>query len=202
MTDQAPKALAAARRQVLAILPKRAVGAEIGVWRGDFSAEILKVAAPRKLYLIDPWLIRDDAVHEKAWYGTRSKPDMEGIYQNVLKRFAVECESGTVVVKRARSEETLSEFPDGYFDFIYIDGDHEYSAVRKDCFLAYEKVRTGGYICGDDYRIGGWWKDGVVRAFHELISERPVLIHYTRGTQIVLQKRAQHAAAVAGLIAS
>jgi hypothetical protein len=186
----------------LAILPKQTVGAEIGVWRGDFSAEILKAAAPRKLYLIDPWLIRDDAVHEKAWYGARSRPDIEGIYQNVLKRFAVERESGTVVVKRARSEEALSEFSDGYFDFIYIDGDHEYSAVRKDCFLAFDKVRTGGFICGDDYRIGGWWKDGVVRAFHELISECPVLIHYVRGSQIVLQKRARRAVAMTGLIAS
>lgn len=38
-------------------LPKNAVGAEIGVFRGHF-AEVLGAAAfPRLLYLVDPWTI-------------------------------------------------------------------------------------------------------------------------------------------------
>ncbi len=51
---------------------------------------------------------------------------------------------------REFSKKALGQFPDGFFDFIYIDGDHEYSAVREDCFMAFDKVRPGGYICGDD----------------------------------------------------
>jgi predicted O-methyltransferase YrrM len=113
---------------------------------------------------------------------------MESIYQGVLRQFANQLEAGSVVVRRGASQDVLFEFPDSHFDFIYIDGDHEYAAVRQDCFLAYEKVRTGGYICGDDYSIGGWWKDGVVRAFHELIAEKPVIIRSVRGNQIVLEK--------------
>lgn len=183
------------RPQLLALLPKQAIGAEIGVWKGDFSAAILREADPRKLYLIDPWLSRDDAAHREAWYGPNG-PDMEGVYQHVLRRFCKERESDRVVIVRAPSESALTEFPDGHFDFIYIDGDHEYSAVRKDCMLSFEKVRPGGYICGDDYALAGWWKDGVVRAFHDLICERPVLIRYANGNQLVLQKIRNHMPAV------
>ena len=176
------------RYLLVEILPKNGIGAEFGVWEGDFSAKLLQEAVPKQLYLIDPWIARDDALHQKSWYGSRKRPDMEGIYRRVLERFAAERESGRVIVKRASSHEALEEFSDQFFDYVYIDGDHEYAAVRKDCFLAYQKVRIGGYICGDDYTLGGWWKDGVVRAFHELIHDRPVLIKLVRGRQIVIQR--------------
>jgi len=189
MTDVTPKSRNA-RQQVIAMMPKNGIGAEIGVWKGEFSEQLLKGAQPQTLYLIDPWVVRDDPTHRKAWYGADRAPDIEDTYQNVLDRFANERAAGTVIVKRGSSHDILPEFPDGHFDFIYIDGDHEYSAVRKDCFLAFDKVRVGGFICGDDYAMKGWWGDGVVRAFHELIAERPVIIRYVKGSQVVLEKLA------------
>ncbi len=175
------------------MLPKGAVGAEIGVWKGDFSAEILQIAQPRQLCLIDPWRLRDDPIHNRSWYGTKRKPDMEKIYQGVLQRFEKEIEQGSVSVQKAPSHEALAEFPNEHFDFIYIDGDHEYGAVRQDFFLAFDKVRPGGLICGDDYSIGSWWKDGVVRAFHELLAQRPLLIRYVQGGQVAVEKLPNHA---------
>jgi hypothetical protein len=188
MSIETQNRLRDARQQIIAMLPKGGIGAEIGVWKGEFSARLLRGAQPRTLYLIDPWLVRDDPAHRKAWYGIGRQPDMEDIYQAVLRQFEAEREKGSVVVKRGFSQDILEEFPDGSFDYIYIDGDHEYSAVRRDCSLAFDKVRAGGYICGDDYAIRGWWKDGVVRAFHELIAEKPVMIRHVKGSQIVLQK--------------
>ncbi len=72
------------RRELIAMLPKQAVGAEIGVWKGEFSAEILKVAAPKTLYLIDPWVIQDNATHRESWYGDAERADMNKIHDNVL----------------------------------------------------------------------------------------------------------------------
>src|ERR1700761_4356532 len=76
-----------ARQQVIAMMPKNGIGAEIGVWKGEFSEQLLKGTQPQTLYLIDPWVVRDDPTHRKAWYGADRAPDIEDTYQNVLERF-------------------------------------------------------------------------------------------------------------------
>ena len=176
------------RRELLALLPKHGIGMEIGVWQGKFSRQILRFAKPEKLYLVDPWIIQDDPVHKTSWYGDAEKVDMDRVYEGVTERLANQIAEGTVVVIRKRSVDALPTFPDDHFDFIYIDGDHEYSAARSDCFLAFSKVKPGGLICGDDYAIRGFYGDGVVRAFHELIAAGNVILRYVGNMQIVLQK--------------
>ena len=42
------------RATLLELLPRRSVGAEIGVHLADFSAEILRIVAPACLHLVDP----------------------------------------------------------------------------------------------------------------------------------------------------
>lgn len=177
------------RSPVLEYLPKRSVGAELGVWKGNFSAQLLEALQPTRLYLIDPWQINEDAAHKSAWYGSKKRPDMHAIYEGVLRRFEKERQQGSVVILRQPSSAGLRAIPDNSLDFVYIDGDHEYTAARTDCFLAYEKIKAGGVICGDDYVGGKWWKDGVIRAFHDLICERNVVIAFCQGEQIILQKR-------------
>jgi len=54
---------------VLRNFPKNSVGAEIGVWKGDFSQEILGIVKPRKLHLIDPWAYQDSVEFSRALYG-------------------------------------------------------------------------------------------------------------------------------------
>jgi hypothetical protein len=44
------------RDEVVARLPKEGIGAEVGVWKGDFAANLLQRTKPRRLYLIDPWM--------------------------------------------------------------------------------------------------------------------------------------------------
>src|SRR5438445_8177430 len=61
-----------ARETILANIPKGSVGAEIGVWRGDFSAQILRTVQPGLLHLIDPWTCATDDEHANAWYGTNA----------------------------------------------------------------------------------------------------------------------------------
>src|SRR4051812_42875892 len=45
----------ATRAGFLKVVPKNAVGVELGVFKGEFSAEILRVAKPRELHLVDAW---------------------------------------------------------------------------------------------------------------------------------------------------
>ena len=48
------------------------------------------------------------------------------------------------------SAEAVNRFQDESCDFIYIDGNHEYSIVEEDIRIWYPKVKIGGYLCGDD----------------------------------------------------
>ena len=158
------------RRALLRRLPKRSVGAEIGVYEGDFSAQILGQLRPRSLHLIDPWRYEAGPRYEQAWYGGgvgASQARMDAVHAAVLERFAPEIAAGVVVVHRAPSIEAAAGFADGYFDWVYIDGNHLYEFVKADLETYHRKVRTGGHIAGDDYGAEGWWAGGVTRAVDE-----------------------------------
>jgi hypothetical protein len=49
----------------------------------------------------------------------------------------------------------LDQYPDGYFDFVYLDASHTYDAVRAELPLWWKNVRSGGVISGHDYCIYG-----------------------------------------------
>lgn len=177
-----------ARLSILESLPKDAVGAEVGVWKDGFSQRILQIARPRELNLIDPWRLSTEAQHENAWYGSKSAPDMDAIYNDVKKKFAPHVARGIVKIHRGLSSDLWRTFPEAYFDFVYIDGDHSYEAVRDDLFASYSRVKKGGLICGDDYSLGGWWKDGVVRGMHEFAANHAVHIELVLGNQFAIRK--------------
>jgi hypothetical protein len=117
--------------------------AEVGVWKGQFSDEIL-TRNPKELHLIDPWLHQD---YKGRWYSI-PQPKMDEIYQSVSSRFTGD---SRVVIHRKSSLDVV--FPNGYFDWVYIDGNHSYDAVVGDLEYYYPLVKSGGYLCGDDY---GW----------------------------------------------
>jgi hypothetical protein len=56
----------------------------------------------------------------------------------------------TTLIK-GNSHDELAKLEDESVDLLFIDGGHEYSCVKKDIELGWEKIKPGGYICGDDY---------------------------------------------------
>jgi hypothetical protein len=176
------------RRRLLSRLPRDAECAEIGTWRGDFAQAILRSRRPRILHLIDPWQYRDEDEYKGAMFGGRTQEgqrDMDAIYQSVLDRFHPRIERGQVDVRRSRSVEAASAFADDALDWVYIDGDHTYEAVKADLEAYYRTVKPGGYLAGDDYGLAGWWGDGVTRAVDEFAANAQLTII---GTQFLLQK--------------
>jgi len=61
------------------------------------------------------------------------------------------------------------DFPDNYFDLVYIDADHSYEFVKKDIENWITKVKNKGIIAGHDY--DKHWPD-VMRAVNELLPKR------------------------------
>ncbi len=140
------------------------IGLEIGVDLGKFSYHVLLPKAPAKLYLIDPW-----EYGLQADFETETTPEKqhekERNYQNVCEWFAP---FDNVQIIRRKAEEVAHLFPDAYFDYIYIDGEHSYAAVTRDLIHYFPKVKVGGWIIGDDY---GW--TGVAPAVQDFLKQHP-----------------------------
>lgn len=176
---------------VLKLIPKQSIGAEIGVYRGNFSSRILTVVKPKVLHLIDPWEYFDDPVYVDALYGRRhgrNQERMDSIYEKVKTRFAFQITSGRVIVHRHYSMSVIDFFQDDYFDWIYIDGNHQYEFVKNDLQGYYEKVKPGGLILGDDYGRVGWWNNEVEKAVAQFIRTHPVQIVCIHRYQFCLRK--------------
>jgi hypothetical protein len=180
------------RREFLQeVLPKNSICAEIGVHKGEFSAYILRTVYPKELHLVDPWKYEESDIYKEAKYGGKTQNgqmEMDDRYKAVCVRFKSDIRSGRVKIHRGYSSNVLNEFPDGYFDWIYIDGNHLYEFVKKDLELSFKKIKPDGYITGDDYTDGGWWQGGVKKAVDEFIQEKPVQLVTIWNSQFVLQK--------------
>ena len=173
------------------MLPKHSVCMEIGVHTGNFSLQILRIVQPQVLHCVDPWKHEDSDTYKAACYGgqvTDGQAGMDNRYLAVCARFDHAIRAGQVEIHRGYSSDVLAQFPDDFFDWVYIDGNHLYEYVQKDLALSFKKVKLRGYITGDDYTDGGWWQGGVKKAVDEFIQARPVAVVLLCNGQFVLRK--------------
>lgn len=142
------------RQKMLTRLVSSGTVCEVGVARGDFSAEILRHNKPKKLHLID------------AWDSERYEPD----FKTVVSRFQVEIAKGMVEINRGKSLDVLQRYDNEYFDWVYLDTDHSYHTTSKELQICSSKVKPYGKIAGHDYTAGNVIKPvpyGVIEACHE-----------------------------------
>ncbi len=148
------------RATLLTRLPRWGTVAELGVDRGDFSAQILALAEPRRLHLVDTWGC--ERYHA-------------GLHEAVQQRFAAELAEGRVQVHRKTSLDAAADFPDGHFDWLYLDTDHSYETTARELRRYAAKVKPNGLIAGHDYTMGNWasgYRYGVIEAVHEFCVEQ------------------------------
>ena len=81
-----------------------------------------------------------------------------------------------VYIHKGFSNDILKNIPDSYFDFMYIDADHTYEAVKKDLELCKIKTKPGGIIAGHDYNKEKFC--GVVDAVNEFCLANNYYIEY------------------------
>lgn len=132
---------------------------EIGSLRGR-SARALADNTKGKVICVDPWGM-------KPYY----KDDgsiLEGFNTDVLEDFKVNLADHILTGKLMFYQGTVDELPRNLiFDFIFIDGDHRYEAVRHDIIYAFQHVFPGGIVSGHDYTYAEW--PGVKKAVDEMI---------------------------------
>jgi hypothetical protein len=159
------------RELLLTKLPQKSIGAEIGVFKGEFSKIILDVVNPALLYLIDPWKGEIISGDKNGKNITSIKGDW--YYDNyILPKFSSE---NRITILRNKS--TILETFDNYFlDWIYIDANHDFESVNYDLHLSFAKVKKNGCIMGHDYDPINY--PGVVRAVTEFCWEKKLKIDY------------------------
>jgi pyruvate-formate lyase-activating enzyme len=136
------------REQLLNMVPKEGVYAEVGTQTGYFAKQIWEKLNPRHLHIFDLDFTPFDHDYFSAFI-----------------------RQGSVHLHQGDSSKKLSEFPDAYFDMIYVDGDHMYEGVKKDLEQARRKIKLDGYILCNDYTVYSPMeavKYGIPRAVNEL----------------------------------
>lgn len=149
-------------------------GLEVGVQAGHFSRVIRSTWKGELLHLVDRWR------HESGYNDVANVENDRQLenYFSVIRQFAAD---NSVVIHKMESLTAAAQFPDGYFDWIYLDADHSYRGCREDLEAWYPKLKTGGLFAGHDF-IDGLLPAGdfgVKSAVEEFISDKDVRLYLT-----------------------
>lgn len=134
---------------------------EIGSFKGRSSAfmavEIVNSGKKIKFDCIDPMKLTSHYIQS-----AQEKPqEFEGYSaEDFLQRMSPV--KDVVTLHQMTSDEAVNLYQDGSIDFLLIDGDHTYEAVKQDIINYIPKMRSGGLIAGDDA-----YHSDIARAVHD-----------------------------------
>ena len=119
-------------------------GVEVGTYMGVFAEILCKSNPDLHLTCVDPW------VAYKGYKDYSTQRSLNNGYRIARERLA---KYNCTLVKEF-SVDAAKQFPDGFFDFVYIDANHELPWVIQDLYTWIPKVKKGGIISGHDYLFG------------------------------------------------
>lgn len=187
------------RLQLVHLLPKESIGAEIGVHKGDLSRVLLRVVRPNRLHLIDMW---------DHWYAPEYQAQLDPLCQpapapsdtqgeppmNADQWATVRAHLQAMFVDRpvdfhvGISWQIAGRFANDYFDWLYIDAGHRREDCLADLMAYYPKLKPDGLCLIHDFC---YIFPGVMQAVLEFVQEgraRVVAIDRSEFTTIMLQK--------------
>lgn len=116
------------------------IGAEIGVGEGTHSLYVSQLLNFKEYHLVDFW--------QPYLEGDKIENRYCACYERVKNMFA---NKSNCFIHKQESSQTAKEFPDGYFDFVYIDADNNYKSEKQHIESWLPKVKSGGIIGGHNY---------------------------------------------------
>jgi predicted O-methyltransferase YrrM len=138
-------------------IPNKGSMVEIGTFTGEST--VIFGNHFEKVIGIDPMLQDYDKQDPTSKFNFNEVLDM---FNNRVK------DHKNIQLITKTSDDAVSDFNDESFDFIYIDGIHQYDNVKQDIINYLPKVKKGGVIGGHDY--GSSWP-GVRQAVDEMFGK-------------------------------
>jgi len=118
------------------------------------------------LNCVDPW---ESYTEEGSTYDLDRQAlelkEAESIFDSVSSRYS------NITKNKMPSTQYIDQIEDESIDFVYIDGNHQYSSVVEDLTMWNKKIKTGGVIAGHDFTWGS-----VNKAIYEFFDRAPVSI--------------------------
>jgi len=145
---------------------KGLVGVEVGVRDGRNALDLCRFLNIKKLYLVDPFLPYFDNTRDYTLED--QEEELNKLIKNTEEYF------DKVVIIRKTSKDAMDIFDDKIFDFVYIDGNHDYENIKIDMGW-WDKVKIGGIFGGHDYKSAFGKYIGIV--VDELAKEKNVELH-------------------------
>jgi len=124
-------------------------GVEIGVFKGQFSRQLLE-NWDGTLYMVDPWRPLGDEYIDAS----NHKNHMDA-YQETMDN--IRGFEDRAFMFRGLGELVVDVFEDNSLDFVYIDGNHAYDWVKQDIQLWWPKLKKNGLLMGHDYILMDWY---------------------------------------------
>jgi predicted O-methyltransferase YrrM len=136
---------------------------EIGSYCGSGSTIIANTFKNSKLFCVDPWekYVEDCSIYDINKQELELK-EAEQIFDKKILNY------NNVIKNKMASIEFAKNITNETIDFVYIDGNHQYSSVKEDIEIWKPKIKQGGIIGGHDYH----W-ESVQRAIHEHFKSPP-----------------------------
>lgn len=147
------------------------IGVEVGVFQGVNAVYLLQDLPIKKLYLIDNYKPYFDGPFKDGIprYGQEV---MNSYYADTLRVTEPHFKKTRIIVQE--SIWAAQQFPDNYFDFVYIDAGHTYDDTMSDMQAWWPKCKVGGLFGGHDY---GTVNGGEVKkAVDDFIKEKGIPI--------------------------
>ena len=141
-------------------------GAEIGCANGATTHRLLRYCQKLKLYAVDKWEkveAGSDGGAMQGGPGCESWDHKRGWFrfQQITRGY-----NNRLTVLKGDSVEMAKHVKDESLDFVFIDADHRYKAVKADIAAWTPKVKPGGYVTGHDIHLSG-----VLRAVEETFPD-------------------------------
>jgi hypothetical protein len=155
---------------------------EIGTYRGDFVDKVLSLNRTAKIFCIDPYTSYDE--YNDSLNKMIGDTIYDETYNNLKSKYG-----DRIQFIRLTSADAVGMIPDN-IDFLHIDGNHEYSFVKRDLELYFPKVKSNGFVLGSgacdedeskrdakgnvfiEHSPENYRNYGVVKAFSEFITAK------------------------------